>query len=150
MKFQYFKGENKTVKSLTQINQVLKIGGKSVMVDSAYLPLIESASNGDIIAMAELAEAFRDGTKNLVKNYNLAKYYAILMLENAKSNIGLTVEAYANLSYLERTFGNYKEAISYAKKGIELMHNELPYSKWRTSLYVNIYKSLKELESIEE
>ncbi|MBR9919542.1 MAG: hypothetical protein GYB31_01805 [Bacteroidetes bacterium] len=145
MNFQYYKLKNHKIGNIKTIQNVLTIGGKSVFLDSKYLPVIEAAENGDITAIAELAEAFRDGRQGLKRNYFLARHYTNLMQENAKRNLILAEEAYRNSGFLELSFGNFENAIEDYKKAIYIMHQHLPFEEWEFRTYKNMAKAVESL-----
>lgn len=146
MKFKYFNSEDTKIQDINKVQNALSLAQNPIIVDAEYFPLLEAAENGDIFATAELAEAFRKGRKGIPRNYNLAKYYASLMLENAEDNISLEVEALHNSGYLEYSFGNHKQAIHLYKKALFLMHNFLPPEEWTASLYSDMQKAITAIQ----
>ena len=145
MKFKYFKKTNDEVQNIDLIQEILTIGGKSVVLDSEYLPLIEMAENRDITAAAELAEAFWYGKKGLSQNYSLAEYYCKIMLCDSRDDPKIELEALTAIGSMEYDFGNYEKAVEYLRQANIVMLVKLEIEDWKERPIKELIKSIEAL-----
>ena len=65
------------------------------------------------------------------------------MIENAKGNIELEIEAQENSGFLEYSFGNFKNAVEHYKNANILMLSKLPIEDWKKYLNIRLIESVE-------
>jgi hypothetical protein len=120
-KFQYSQYYKDTVSDLSKLQEILSM--EDVVMDAAFLPILDQAEDGDFAAMCEICTLFSDGTNGVKPNYGMAKRYGNKILESVKAT-GERVsilESYANLAMIESKFGFADKAKDVFKQTFDYM-----------------------------
>lgn len=102
----------------------------NLIIDSAYLEVIEAAHRGDVTAVCEIAILFGTGAPGLPKNYYRARFYTDVIKALHKGNPELEVDAFYSSGSLELQFKNYQAAKAEFLSAIKIMVEELPPERW--------------------
>lgn len=120
-KFQYSQSYNDTVNNLSKLQEILSM--EDVVMDAAFLPVLDQAEDGDFAAMCEMATIFSDGAKGVKPNYGMAKRYTnkiIKIVKESGDRVSI-LESYGNLAMIEHKFGYTGEAKKAFKEGFNFM-----------------------------
>lgn len=120
-KFQYAQSYKETISDLSKLQEILSM--EDVVMDAAYLPILDQAEEGDFAAMCEISTLFADGADGVKPNYGMAKRYTNRILEVVKES-GERVsilEGYANLAMIEYKFGYADKAKEALKDAFDHM-----------------------------
>lgn len=102
----------------------------NLIIDCAYLPVLEAAHRGCVSAVCEMATLFGSGAPGLPKNYTQAQFYTDVIKGYNKGDPETEVEAIYNSGCLAFRFGNFEKAKTEFIEAAKIMVNNLPPEKW--------------------
>ena len=120
---------------------------EKLVLDAKFLPVLEAAENGNLMALLELQNSFAYGENGISKNYKMARYYSDMLLKETSTcpilsqTPQLYFEALRASAYLEFNSDNLDRAKFELIEAMGIMKKHLHKKKWDMQL-LNLTNSL--------
>lgn len=136
--FKYFDPQDLSFKMESYNLALSEIAENKLILDSAYLPVIEAAHRGSVAAVCEIAILFGSGAPGLPKNYTMAKFYVEVLKAHSEGDPKPEIEAWYHSGILEYEQGNYEAANSEFLQAAKIMVEHLPPVEWDYRVFENL------------
>lgn len=132
--FKYFTSEDAdTSGDLSLALEV--VARENLLIDSSYLPIIQSAEQGNLSALCEMQTTFACGARGVPRHYALARTYTDRIKEQNAGDLEPEIEALHNSAKLEIMEGNIESAKQELLKAIVLTVNNFPPEEWEFEVF---------------
>ena len=142
------------VGDMSVVQEVLK-KAPGTIIPARYYPIIEIAETEDsersFQAVCELASLFTNGPNGVKQNYNLAVYYADMLLDWSLHNQPepfehyVVVENMKNRAVIEGDHKNWEEARKRLIEAHKYQVNNMPPEEWDGQIIDYLYTVIQEI-----